>query len=370
MTKPQILFVDDEPHVLSGLRRALSGHRGMWDFHWAESGLDALECLARVPIDILVTDMRMPGMDGAALLERSRRLHPATARIVLSGHADRDSIIGAAGPAHQFLSKPCEPGVLVATLEATIAARTLMDDASLCAILGGLDNLPKPPSVYAELAALAGRPDTTVKDISSLVERDVATTVELLKLVNSSFFGVASAVTTVQRAVSLLGLDTIQALVLAGQVFRSSVDLPPGLSAATLVQEGLRSCVAMRQIGELEGWSTTLTAQLCLAALLYDVGLLALTASRPAGWLVYQSLRADWPERQAQIEAFGCTVGQASGYLLGLWGFDPVVVRTLAEQPIPLEDNAARLNASPASLAIAEARSDAVHLVTSQAGPA
>jgi HD-like signal output (HDOD) protein/CheY-like chemotaxis protein len=357
MHRPQILFVDDEPNILSGLRRSLMAQRTTWALHWAQSGAAALELMAAQRVDIVVTDMRMPGMDGATLLDLARRDFPDTARIVLSGHADQDSIIAAAGSTHQFLSKPCDPAVLVQALESTLAARDLLADPSLRAILGGLENLPKPPGIFAELSELTSRPDCTIAEVTDLVERDVATAVELLKLVNSSFFGITNEVTTVARAVSLLGLDMIQALILAGRAFRPAGQLPPGLDPAELADRGMRSCIALRRAGRAEGWSAPLTGQLCLAALLYDVGLLVLADRSPDGWAQCQAA-AEADQAQAQAEAFGCTIGQASAYLLGLWGFHPVIVGALAEQPVSVGDPVAMPAASAGAIAVAQARAE------------
>ena len=93
MTKRRILFVDDEAKVLDGLRNLLRRQRHEWDMLFALSGAAALEELAKAPVDVIVSDMRMPGMDGAELLTRVRTLYPQTARIVLSGHAERGAIL-------------------------------------------------------------------------------------------------------------------------------------------------------------------------------------------------------------------------------------------------------------------------------------
>jgi len=355
MTRPAILFVDDEAHVLSGLRRALSQRRDTWELHFAEGGAAALECLAAHRIDILVTDMRMPGMNGAELLNQVRRVYPTTVRIVLSGHADRDSIIAAAGSAQQFLSKPCDPVTLTSALESALASRDVLHDPGLRSLLGSLETVPKPAAIYTELTSLTGKPETTIGDVAHLVERDVATTTEMFKLVNSSFFGVAHEVTTISRAVTLLGLDVIQALVQAGQVFRASQELPADLTASDVASRGRRACLAVRRAATAEDWSDELTDQLCLAALLYDVGLLVLAAHAPGAWKRYLEVRDELPERDAQLVAFGCTIGQASAYLLGLWGFHPTVISTLAEQPIEPSDDVAPHGASRPGLAIAVA---------------
>jgi HD-like signal output (HDOD) protein len=222
-------------------------------------------------------------------------------------------------------------------------------------MLGGLECLPRPPQIYAELVALANRPDSSVTEIAQLVERDLATTAELLKLVNSSIFGLPSEVTSVSRAVTLLGLDVLQALVLAGQAFRPSRRLPAGIAAADLAAQGVRACLAIRRTGAAAGWSEQMIGNLSVAALLNNVGLLLLAANKPAAWTTYTGLRSELAPREAQVRAFGCTTGRAGGYVLGLWGFHADIVNAIAEQPIALDDDVARAHASPAGLAIAEA---------------
>src|ERR1017187_6368046 len=103
-----LLFVDDEVRVLQGLQRQLYGMRNEWNMNFKEGGAKALDFMASAPVDVIVTDMMMPGMDGAQLLTEVMKRHPDTIRIVLSGHADREAILRLVGPAHQYLSKPCD----------------------------------------------------------------------------------------------------------------------------------------------------------------------------------------------------------------------------------------------------------------------
>jgi HD-like signal output (HDOD) protein len=267
--------------------------------------------------------------------------------------------MSAGGSAQQFLSKSCDPVALVATLDSILAARALVGDQQLRVLLGGLENLPRPPEIYAELVALANQQDSTITAIASLVERDLATTTELLKLVNSSFFALNSEVTSVSRAVTLLGLNVIQSLVLAGQAFRPARKMPPGLDASELAAQGVRASLELRRHGAAAGWSEQAIGELSIAALLYDVGLLMLASNRPDAWVEYSKLASGRPLREAQLTAFGCTTGRAGGYVLGLWGFHPTIVNAIAEQPLALDDSDARAAASPAALAIAEAHAAA-----------
>ena len=109
----RILFVDDQQQVLDSLRDALRPQRHEWEMLFATSGADALAELERAPCDVVVSDMRMPGMDGAALLGHVEHSHPAAIRIVLSGSTEREVVMRAAAVAHRLLAKPCDVEELV-----------------------------------------------------------------------------------------------------------------------------------------------------------------------------------------------------------------------------------------------------------------
>jgi YesN/AraC family two-component response regulator len=106
MTSLHVLFVDDEQAILDGLRNSLRKERKRWEMTFALGGQQALEEMKKTPADVVITDMRMPGMDGAELLRHIQRDFPAAARIVLSGQAEREAIMRALPVTHQFL--PCE----------------------------------------------------------------------------------------------------------------------------------------------------------------------------------------------------------------------------------------------------------------------
>jgi len=103
----RILFVDDEPNVLEGLQRMLRGMRHEWEMHFAESGQDALDRLSKQPFDVVISDMRMPGMDGAQLLTEVMRRYPQIVRIILSGYSDHENILKLVRPAHQYVACLC-----------------------------------------------------------------------------------------------------------------------------------------------------------------------------------------------------------------------------------------------------------------------
>src|ERR1700722_16735111 len=116
----RLLFVDDEPRVLQGLKQSRRGKRKIWDMVFAEGGAGALAELERGRFDAIVTDMRMPGMDGAELLNRVKCAQPEALRIILSGQMDPGAAVRAASSAHRFLAKPCDSDTLIEILSESL----------------------------------------------------------------------------------------------------------------------------------------------------------------------------------------------------------------------------------------------------------
>ena len=124
--KKNILFVDDEPKILQGIRRMLRNMRHEWELSFAENGEEALDVISQKTFDVVVSDMRMPGMDGAQLLEEVRKCYPDIVRIILSGHSDKEMILKSTRPTHQYLSKPCDAEKSKDTINRACALRDLV----------------------------------------------------------------------------------------------------------------------------------------------------------------------------------------------------------------------------------------------------
>ncbi|MFN8021723.1 MAG: HDOD domain-containing protein [Acidimicrobiales bacterium] len=213
-----LLFVDDEPEILAGLRRMLRAHRFEWDM-WFADGADAgLVLLAEHQFDVVVTDMRMPGTDGAELLACVRRLQPSAVRIVLSGHADESSAQRSLPVAHQFLSKPCEPDRLQAVITHALELRSQLRDVSLLELVGSVSALPSPSASVVQLQALLAEPDADPDRVADVVASDVAMSSKLLQVVNSAFYGLSRSVDDPAEAVRLLGAPVVGEIVLCNEL--------------------------------------------------------------------------------------------------------------------------------------------------------
>jgi HD-like signal output (HDOD) protein/CheY-like chemotaxis protein len=348
------MFVDDEPHLLAGLRRGLHLRRRDWELFFAEGGEEALAMLGENPVDIVVSDMRMPGMDGGKLLAAVRERYPATARMILSGQADRASIISALGPTQQYLAKPCDIEVLVTAIERVLSVRELVTDDTLRDLLGGVESLPKPPQVYDDMMAISADPDCSLSDVADVIERDLGTSTEVLRLVNSSFFGLPVKVESVARAITLLGLETIQGLAVAGAVFGRGGTPPPGLDSRTMCREGLHVGMLCKRFAIAEGWPRDAVNDAFFAGLLHRVALPVVARAQPAAWSQVRitGARDPWQAAELETEHFGASSTRATAYLLGLWGFSETVVAAIADQPATLTD----LTATPAAQLLTLAR--------------
>ncbi len=329
----RILFVDDEPLVLTGLKRSLRPMRSEWEMVFAAGGDEALVAIASQTFDIIVTDMRMPGMDGARLLEEVQKRSPKTLRMVLSGQSDRETIMRSVNPAHQFISKPCEGEELKSRLIRAFALKDLLQNPDLRELVSKLDHLPSLPHVYLQLNEELRRPEPSMQRIDELIGADMAMTAKVLKLVNSAFFCLPCEISRASHAVKLLGLDTLRTLVLTAHVF--SQFQSPLLTADDVQQisdHALAVSKSARKIALLENADQRMQDQSFTSGLLHDAGklILAATIGERYGKVLEHSQTADVGLYAAERELLGCSHAQVAAYLFGLWGLPGAIIEAVA----------------------------------------
>ena len=163
--KRRILFVDDEPMVLKGLQRTLRKMRQDWDMTFVSSGREALGVLDKKPMDVVVSDLRMPEMDGGLLMAEVKMQHPNVVRIILSGQLDQEMTLKSVQLVHQSLSKPCDAQVLKHTLTRLFALRDFLSDESIKSIISQIESLPSLPSIYTEIVTEMQSDDPSIKKV-------------------------------------------------------------------------------------------------------------------------------------------------------------------------------------------------------------
>ena len=329
----RIMFVDDERGVLESIERSLFDMMDEWDMVFASSGDEALSGMETQQVDVVVSDMRMPGMSGADLLEHVKERYPKTIRFVLTGQVDEETALRTVNSAHQYLSKPCDPAQLQDSIERALRLRALMDEKKLSELIGSLRNLPVLPRAYEELIGELGEPEPSIRNVSEIVQRDVAMCAKILHITNSAFFGLRCEVTDLTQAVSYLGLNTLKSLVLAHHAFScdSASKLPEGISLEALSNHGIAVGACCRAIAGSRDRGVC-PQEAFTAGILHDVGKIVLAANLPEEYeRILESTGEVWCGwLQAGREVLGTTQAEVVAYLLGIWGLPDLVVEAVA----------------------------------------
>jgi len=331
----RILFVDDEVSILDGLRRMLRPMRTEWEMAFAPGGEAALTLLEAAPFDVIVTDMRMPGMDGASLLEIVREKYPGMLRIILSGYTELQASLRAVPVAHQFLLKPCDPDMLRNGIARATSLGAVLDSRMLTSLVGALRDLPALPRVSTELKQILTHPNVTIERIVQVVEQDVAVSAKLLQLVNSAFFGLARDVTDLKTAVSCLGIAVLHDLVLTLEVFRSF--RPNEFVSEEYLETFHQHAQLTARIAAAIAQQEHSPASVVLAALLHDVGKLVIAERTPQHFAraLAQAEHEGRPLFEVEEKLTQISHAEVGAYLLSLWGLPYAVVEAVAHHHHP-----------------------------------
>jgi HD-like signal output (HDOD) protein len=336
--KKRILFVDDEPMLLKGLQRILRKKRYEWDMTFAASGKEALDILGNKPMDVIVSDLRMPEMDGSQLLAEVKKRHPQIVRIILSGQLDQEMTLKSVKLAHQSLSKPCDAEILKNTLAKIFALRDFLSNESIKKIVSQIESLPSMPSIYTDIIAEMESSDPSISKIGDIISKDISMTAKILQIVNSAFFGLFRKISSPKEAVMMLGTDTIKALVLSVKIFTEfSQKNFSWFSINALFTHSLTVSMYAKTITANENLDKNLVDSSMMAGLLHDLGKLILATNYTK---TYQQVLAEtqgtgqslW---ELEYEAYGTSHAEIGAYLMGLWRLENPIIEAIAFHHLP-----------------------------------
>ena len=336
--KKRILFVDDDPLLLQIYTRRLAPEGETWEVATADSGAGALELMGHSCFDVVVSDMRMPGMDGLELAQQVRSRYPCTARIILSGIADQEEVARCLGTTHQFMAKPVDFKALKATLSRIGALEAHLRDQKLRTLVSQLAGVPSFPFLYLEIMKALSAEDSSIETIAGIVAKDPSMTAKVLQTVNSAVFGLGQKVSNPFEAVQFIGTSVLRSVVLSSQVFsffegKAAVHLP----VERLWTHSIRTAQLASRLLKLEKAEPTDADDAYVAGMLHDLGKLMLAHNLPGQY--QQAVRLASARKlslhQAELEVFGATHAGAAAYLLGLWGLPAPIVEAVAFHHVP-----------------------------------
>ena len=331
----RVLFVDDERESLEALKGMLERQALPWEAAFATSGKSALDLLSEESFDAIISDIRMPEMDGAALLKIACERFPGVVRIVVCSQEEMNGALRAVPVAHQFLLKPCDPHMLRVAVERATSLSDVLSNKMLASIVGSVKDLPVLPRTFMALREKLADPNASVKEVVKLVEQDISISAKILQLVNSAFFGLPREISTLNTAVSYLGIDMLHNLVLSAEVFRvfENAAKLPGFSFEELHEHSQLTAKIASHIPV----PAAVHSAAVVAGLLHDVGKLVLATRSPKHFA--RALEGATEEKRplfaVEQELMGVSHAEVGAYLLGIWGLPCPVVEAVAHHHHP-----------------------------------
>jgi HD-like signal output (HDOD) protein/CheY-like chemotaxis protein len=325
-----ILFLDDEEAILASLRSLF--RRGDYAIRFASDGLDALRFLEREKVDVIVSDMRMPGISGIEFLNRASDICPAATRIMLSGFEDKTIILNALskGLAHHYVLKPWDDMAFKALIKSVISQQLNPRELRLKELLGTFNTLPSPPKFHTRLRSLLTSDRDSLGDIVGEIEKIPALVAKVIRVSNSVYFGTRRTVTTVREAVVFIGTEYIAGLVMAIEAFQNiceGLNAESGRHIEELWNSSLRRATIAKAIAER--WPASGDpSMMYVASLLQDIGFVVRMCTDPAKYKNFLNLctAKGLTTCEADLRTFSVSHEKVGAALLDFWNFPHSIV--------------------------------------------
>jgi HD-like signal output (HDOD) protein len=329
----QILFVEDNTLLRQMYLMMLEGETETWEGTGAANAKEALRLMEKSAFDVVLSDLRMPGMDGVELMGVVRQLYPRCSRIIVSGLSDQAEIARSLDSTHQFLAKPFDIKALKSTLSRLTNLDAYLKDEKLQSLVGQMRVLPSFPSVYHEIMQELGSEDPAIERLAEIISQDPSMTAKLLQIANSAASGRSAKASSAFDAVQFVGLSAVRSLALSAHIFRSFEHLKLSTFSITqLWDHTVRSGRIAGIIARAERAESVDLEEAHIAGMLHDVGKLMLADSMPDRFHEALKLAEEegLPSDEAELRVFGAHHGGLAAYLLSLWGLPVSIVEAVA----------------------------------------
>lgn len=336
--RKSILVVDDEKPILKTFQRMF--HGSDFDIYTADHGQMALDILSRENIDMIISDMKMPNMNGHELLRRVKATHPDAIRIILSGHAEEKEISRALrdGSCKMYILKPWDTKVLKRMIPQLLSVWALLQEKKSLIFSRNLESILRLPPVVAQVMELIQR-DADIAQIVDAIETEPLLNDKVLEVVNSLFSGVRTV--SVQQAIGYVGLTAVRNILLAASLCEEVPSHAGWFSKENLWQYAATTNNFVNRLHfhfNGKGGGPVASA----VGLLSKIGLMALVRQIPDTYAQIAKVlqrKRDCRLDDLEREMIGVTHPEAGGYLLDSWGLPHTVVESVLFQYDPFHES-------------------------------
>jgi len=333
--KRKILFVDDEKQILKSLRRVF--FKSEYNCFYADSGEKALKILNEYNINLIISDVRMPEMDGFELLKKVKDDYPEVIRLILSGYSKKEDVVDALGKnlMRTYLQKPWNNSELLNIIRKVFEFEDIIADEKLLEYFNNLESLPTVPEIYIKINKMIDE-NESAEHISKEIEKDQSLSVTILKIANSAFYD--NNIGSVKQAIMYVGLTNLKNIILSNSVFNSTnldnmKDLWKHALLTNKIAGFIYKKILLKKIPEL--YSS--------AGLLHDIGRVVImdyfeNENRNMNILLNNN-PVDLKIRiQYENKMIGFDHVKIGGYLLNWWGIPYPIIETAMFHHDPLND--------------------------------
>ena len=334
----KLLLVDDEENVLRALERIFvpAGYQ----VFAATGGEAALELMINEKVDLVISDMRMPGMDGHQFLKQVRSLYPTTMRAILSGFAEGKDVINCLrdGSARMYILKPWDNAKLLAEVEKLLYLGELFSQRQLLEVFNNLRDLPTVPELYSRVSALIEE-DAGVEEIARVVEQDQTVAAKLLQVANSVYYNMSTG--SVRQAIVYMGLTNLKTVVLGLTVLKQLDGMHGGFFSKDVLWDHADRVNRMTHTIFERCLGRTMKDSEATAGLLHDIGriLLLKDYAQPYAGVarsVFQNKATTF--RDTERSLMGISHDEVGGFLLNWWSLPHPIVEAAMFHHDPLNE--------------------------------
>lgn len=332
-----LLFVVESVKTPSRDLGLLRNRSPEWGVTFTSSSRKALEYIHKNKIDIVFCDVNLQDAKGVVLLRQIKELFPYILRILFTDNDNPELSYMNLNAAHQYLSKNSPVEAIINTGCRTLYLNRYLPNKELKNVLNNVDTLPCLPKVYQSIMQEISSPNASISRISEIIEGDPVMSAKIIQLMNSSYFSQFNHVKSLSQAVTILGVDTIQCLVLNTQVLREIDQQTFPINIQSLINHSLGTGNLAKQIAEVESLDRNKCNHAMMAGMLHDIGKVLMANYFPERYRMVDELlqESDLTINEAEKHLFSTTHAEVGAYLLGLWGVPEMVVEAVAFHHYP-----------------------------------